>query len=799
MVMAIVSTITSGLESAVSSIGQLAQKFVPVMVENLVGNAPLLAEGMRQLMIGVIAQISALVPTLVDALVQLLPVLLETGIQLLMSLADGVMSALPMLVTAVVGAIPQLVSGLVAALPALIQGGVQLLLGVVQGLVSAIPQLVSAVVSAIPQLVTGLVSGLGQIISGALQLFLGVVQGIVKALPQIISAVIAAIPVLVESLVSQLPLLIQGALDLFLGVITGILQALPQLITAIIGAIPQLVSALASGLPQIITGAIQLFLGIVTGLIGAIPQIITAVIGMIPQIVSALIDAVPQLLQAGIDLIAGLVQGISQSAGMVMDAIGGVVNGAIDWAKGLLGIKSPSRVFKQIGDFLGSGFAIGVLKSADKVRSATDKLVSLVKNQFDKLDDQREASRKREAQLEAKRAREREAAARKVVQLENRMQDLDAQRAAVQKRLTGNLSAEARAKAQADLERLARNRALAEKDLAAQKQIAAKGKQATRQQIWDERAHGRELDALRKKGSKALIASIKAQEKALAAAATAREKLAERLKEARDALSDAIKVRDDWAADIRSQVSQLGALAGRTSVGSMTGNLQAQIAAAKEFRQVMDQLMQDGLDKASVEELTAAFAQDGSLATVRALAAGGKSAVTEIVGLRKELDSVAGGIGKSTSTNLYQAGVDAAQGLVKGLESQAKQLEAAAKKLSDALVKSVKKALGIKSPSRVFRDAVGRMIPLGVLDGMRDRSAARRLDAAARELVPVPAAGAMRRLAAWQSRALAQRSTLSAVAGESISVVVEGDATPETAYEIAQRLRMERKRRKVLV
>ncbi|WP_449280437.1 hypothetical protein, partial [Leucobacter sp.] len=769
VVMGLVSSITSGLGSALSSLGSLVQQVVPVMVSNLAANAPVLAEGFRQLVIGLVAQVSAVLPTLVEAIVQLLPVLLETGIQLLMSLAQGVMSALPMLITAVVGAIPQLVSGLVAALPALIQGGIQLLLGIVQGLVSAIPQLVTAVVGAIPQLVTALVSALPMIIQGGLQLFLGVVQGVVQAIPEIVSAVVAAIPVLVDSLVSQIPAMIDGALQLFLGLITGLTTAIPQIITAVIGAIPQLVSALVSALPQIITGAVQLFLGIVTGLVQAIPQIISAVIGMIPQIVSALIDAVPQLLQAGVDLIAGLVQGISQSAGMVMDAIGSVVNGAVDWAKGLLGIKSPSRVFKQIGDFLGQGFAVGVLKSADKVKSATEKLVSLVKNQFDKLDDQRAASLKREQALERKRAGEMAAAARRVADLQDR--------------LAGNLSDAARKRA--------------ERDLAEQKQIAAKGKQATRQQIWDERANGRALDALRKTGSKKLIALIKSQEKALASAAAAREKLAARLKDAREALSDAIEVRDDWAADIRSQVSQLGALAGRTSVGSMTANLQAQIASAREFRTLMDQLMKQGLDKASVEELTAAFAQDGSLATVRALAAGGASAVKEVVGLRKELDSVAAGIGKSTGTNLYQAGVDAARGLVKGLESQAKQLEAAGKKLSDALVKSVKKALGIKSPSRVFRDAVGRMIPLGVLDGMTDPSAARRLDAAARDLVPVPGAAEMRRLASWQSRALSGVGR--SVVDESVSVVVEGDATPETAYEMARRLRMERKRRKVLV
>lgn len=677
VVMGLVSTITNGLMSAVTSLGALVAEFVPVMVTNLTANAPILAEGIRQLLLGLVAVVGTLIPTIVSAVVQL---------------------------------VPAIVSALVAALPGLIQGGIALLLGIVQGLVSAIPQLVAAVVAVIPQIVTALVGALPLVMAGALELFLGIIQGLVTALPQIVTAVVEAIPVLITSLVAQLPLLIQGALDLFLGVITGLLKAIPQILTALIGAIPQIITALVSALPQLITGAVQLFLGIVTGLLKAIPEILTAVINMIPQIVTALINATPQLLQAGVDLVRGLVKGIVDSAGMVMDAIGDMIGGAVDWAKSLLGIKSPSRVFKQIGDFLGQGFAVGVLKSKDKVKSATEKLVKLVRDQFDRLDDQRASSQKRLSALEAKRSDEQYRASLRVADL--------------QMRLAGRMSASARAKAQ--------------RDLAEQRRIAASGKASTQRQIQDERAAIAAIDRLRQSGSKGLIAQIKAQEKAIAAAATAREKLAAKLKTAREALTDATKIRDDWALGIREQVGQLGAVSERSSVESMVGNLRTQIDRAKEFKSTIDKLIKQGLDKASVEELTNSFTQNGSLVSVRALAEGGQTAVKQVVGLRKELDAVGSGIGKSTGSALYQSGVDAARGLVKGLESQAKALEKAGKKLSDALVKSVKRALSIKSPSRVFRDQVGRMVPLGVLDGMQDSGVARRIDVAARSLVPVP-------------------------------------------------------------
>ena len=70
--------------------------------------------------------------------------------------------------------------------------------------------------------------------------------------------------------------------------------------------------------------------------------------------------------------------------------------------------------------------------------------------------------------------------------------------------------------------------------------------------------------------------------------------------------------------------------------------------------------------------------------------------------LTASISQQADSLGTSAAQQFYQAGVDAAQGLVNGLLAQQEALDAAAKKLADALVKQVKKSLGIKSPSTVM-------------------------------------------------------------------------------------------------
>src|SRR5690625_74170 len=57
-----------------------------------------------------------------------------------------------------------------------------------------------------------------------------------------------------------------------------------------------------------------------------------------------------------------------------IEAITGVVNGVVEKAKSLLKVKSPSRVFMEIGRFTGEGLADGMLNTRKLVERASDKL-----------------------------------------------------------------------------------------------------------------------------------------------------------------------------------------------------------------------------------------------------------------------------------------------------------------------------------------------------------------------------------------------------------------------------------------
>lgn len=65
-------------------------------------------------------------------------------------------------------------------------------------------------------------------------------------------------------------------------------------------------------------------------------------------------------IQAGRDLIDGLVRGVVEAAQRLIDAVTNAVQGAINKAKALLGIHSPSRIFEQFGRMMMLGLEQGV-------------------------------------------------------------------------------------------------------------------------------------------------------------------------------------------------------------------------------------------------------------------------------------------------------------------------------------------------------------------------------------------------------------------------------------------------------
>lgn len=80
------------------------------------------------------------------------------------------------------------------------------------------------------------------------------------------------------------------------------------------------------------------------------------------------------LVDIGKNIIQGLIDGVIAMGDSLVESAKGFVNDAIEGAKNLLGIHSPSRVFKQIGIYTGEGFIIGMQKMVSGVKQQATNL-----------------------------------------------------------------------------------------------------------------------------------------------------------------------------------------------------------------------------------------------------------------------------------------------------------------------------------------------------------------------------------------------------------------------------------------
>lgn len=134
-----------------------------------------------------------------------------------------------------------------------------------------------------------------------------------------------------------------------------------------------------------IAAIVAVQIGIWYGLVKAVKAVVAVfeflAITVPKYVAGAIADVVKYL--TGVDLrsigsnmIAGLVAGIKNAAGAVISAITGVVGSAIAAASNLLRIGSPSKVFEDIGQYTGEGFAGGIEDTTDAAHGAIASMVS---------------------------------------------------------------------------------------------------------------------------------------------------------------------------------------------------------------------------------------------------------------------------------------------------------------------------------------------------------------------------------------------------------------------------------------
>ena len=369
-------------------------------------------------------------------------------------------------------------------------------------------------------------------------------------------------------------------------------------------------------------------------------------------------------------LAQGLANGMSDDKKAVASATD-LGNSVITGFKDVFEITSPSKVMYKIGQFVGQGFADGLRGSTTDIKDAFTNMNAKLS---DAMVSTRETIAKEQGQLKELLAKQKQELA----------------------------------------------------DLKKGEKVDPKLLQAirdTQKTIADNEALLARLTA----GHRELNKALRDEKAELIGLANDYVKIGNKLKEAENVLAEAKKTREDAVRSFTEQYSTLPDIIKTDAEGNVIDDqvgpymtaLENQAKAVTAYQATLQELRKLGLDDATYQKLLKEGPEDQRFADQ--LLAGGKTAVTALNTLDKNLLTVSTTLATNAATNLYKAGEDAAQGLVNGLKSKQSAVRKAMELLAEEMIRAIKKKLRIKSPSEEFAE-IGAFAMSGLAKGFDDEA-----------------------------------------------------------------------------
>lgn len=315
------TNLLTGLANGNANIEQLVDNLVTTVVgdgtESNLGVLGNILPAVKTALNGASSLVSKALPKIIGIINNNLPVLAEAAISIIQSLIDGISQNQEMLFETIFGVITYLAKSFITMLPQIVQLGSNLIVSLANGIADGLPELIPTIMGVILQIVDTLTNpeNLQNLLQAALSIVTQLAWGLVNSIPQLIDSVL----VLVENIVNFL-------LD------------------------PQTLS-------KLIMAAIEIVIALGVGLVEAIPKLITATARLVAGIVGYFINY--DWSSLGKNLVDGFKKGIQNAWTNLKKWFKNLFSDLIGIAKKILGIASPSKVFKKIGGFTAEGFGEG--------------------------------------------------------------------------------------------------------------------------------------------------------------------------------------------------------------------------------------------------------------------------------------------------------------------------------------------------------------------------------------------------------------------------------------------------------
>lgn len=288
---------------------------------------------------------TSIISSLADAFVTELPNVIETAI-------PTVLSAIVNLVSIILDNLPEIIDSILSILPDLIDQFVEALVELTPKLTEAIVEIVQSIADNLPEIIQSILDAIPVITDSVNQAILDNFPALLNAIIQIVLTIVQNLPTIIQTLVDQIGPIVST-------IVQVIVENAPAFIAGIVQIVFEIIKALPSILASVAKSVWEIFKGIGTGLVNAWPKFKEGLADLWKKVTEWFDGLWEKTKEFGKNIIDGIKKGIKDAWDNLVKWFKGLFSDLIGIAKKILGIASPSKVFKKIGKWTAEGFGIG--------------------------------------------------------------------------------------------------------------------------------------------------------------------------------------------------------------------------------------------------------------------------------------------------------------------------------------------------------------------------------------------------------------------------------------------------------
>ncbi|MGM7689759.1 phage tail protein [Staphylococcus felis] len=314
---------------------------------------------------GLISRLQNLWSKIQETLQPIMPVLQQLG-----EIANQVLGVI---FVAAINGLVTMITGLWTA--------VQIAFTAIGTIISSVIQLIVGIFTAFIQFLSGDFSGAWQTLQTTIaNVGETIWQGLVSIWNQIQQFLFDTYSRIAGKTVESWSQIWQNTVSYLTNIWNSVVQWFSQVVSTIgakMGA--ALVQIIAKG-AQWVSSIQQAMVNFLNAVVRGFLNVVRACVDGMQNAVNTIRNFFGQFSEVGSYLMEGLANGIRAGISWVVDAAKGVAERAVSAAKNVLGIASPSKVFKSIGRFVSQGLGIGITnhayKAVDAVKSVSKQMMS---------------------------------------------------------------------------------------------------------------------------------------------------------------------------------------------------------------------------------------------------------------------------------------------------------------------------------------------------------------------------------------------------------------------------------------